>query len=171
MMIFYRLTAAVLCLSVLLPTAYAEDNTAEIQFSGTLVNPPDCTLSNTDVVRVNFGSINVDDVISMPEQPIPLAINCTGGTASAFSLTLEVTGQTVDFGDSLYDKATLITPENPDLGIRLIANGFPLTVNHPMSVGNEDNLKTLKAVLVGRPGAVLEVGDFTAIATLRAYYQ
>lgn len=170
-MIFYRLATAALCLSVLLPAANAEDNTAEIQFSGILVDPPACTLSNTGVVRVNFDSIDVNSVDGVQNvRDIPVELTCTGGTASAFDLTLEVTGATVDFGDA-DDAATLSTPENNDLGIRLLMNAQPLKVNEVAKGLNEDSFKTLQAVLVQRPRAVLDAGEFTGTATLRAAYQ
>lgn len=168
---FYRLVAVMICLSVSSSAVYADDNTAEIQFSGVLVDPPACALSNDGVIRVSFDSVDVDTVDGQQNmQTIPVELKCTGGTANAFDLTLTVTGQTVEFGDA-DDNATLSTPQNPDLGIRMLMNAQPLKINEAVTGLNEDSFKTLQAVLVRRAGATLEPGDFTGTATLRAAYQ
>ncbi|AOE97959.1 fimbrial protein [Serratia marcescens] len=152
----------ILLLMALSGAAGAADN---MSFSGTLIEPPPCTINDGGEVEVDFGNrvgvTKVDGVNYL--QPVNYRVSCTPG-ASAWSMTLEVVGTPAD-----YDEAA-IASNVEDLAVRLLQNGKRLILNQPIAV-RLDALPTLEAVPVKRPGATLREGAFEATATLLAVYQ
>ncbi|MCK7310388.1 fimbrial protein [Enterobacter quasiroggenkampii] len=95
-----------------------------------------------------------------------LTLDC-GENGSAWQLMLTVTGNAAGFDA---DSATVVTPEQADLGVKLLRDGQPFALGTAMKV-NAGGLPKLEAQLVQRPGSELTEGAFTAQATLRAEYQ
>ncbi|CAI1050191.1 fimbrial protein [Serratia quinivorans] len=142
--------------------AVATDN---MRFSGTLIEPPPCTINDGGEVDVDFGNrvgvTKVDGVNYL--QPVNYRITCGPG-ARAWSMTLEVVGTPAD-----YDEAA-IESNVDDLAVRLLQNGKRFTLNKPIPI-KLNTPRTLEAVPVKRPGAALKEGAFEATATLLAVYQ
>lgn len=142
--------------------AAAEDN---MRFSGTLIEPPPCTINDGGEVDVDFGNrvgvTRVDGVNYL--QPVNYRVTCSPG-ARAWSMTLEVVGTPAD-----YDEAA-IKSNVDDLAIRLLQNGKRFILNKPIPI-KLNAAPTLTAVPVKRQGAVLKEGAFEATATLLAVYQ
>ncbi len=149
-------------LMVLSGNAAAAEN---MRFSGTLIEPPPCTINDGGKVDVDFGNrvgvSKVDGVSYM--QPVNYRITCTPG-AGKWNMTLEVVGTPAD-----YDDAAIVSNMD-DLAVRLLQNGKPFTLNKPVSI-KLNTPPTLEAVPVKRPGATLKEGAFEAAATLLAVYQ
>ena len=140
----------------------AADN---MKFSGTLIEPPPCTINNDGQVDVDFGSRvgvkKVDGVNYL--QVMNYRIKCDP-SVSARDMTLEIIGTPAD-----YDAAA-VSSNVTDLAIQIKQNGVPFELNKPIPI----NLTTppiLSAVPVKRVGATLVEGPFEATATLRAVYQ
>ena len=140
----------------------AADN---MKFSGTLIEPPPCTINNDGQVDVDFGSRvgvkKVDGVNYL--QVMNYRIKCDP-SVSARDMTLEIIGTPAD-----YDAAA-VSSNVTDLAIQIKQNGVPFELNKPIPI----NLTTppiLSAVPVKRIGATLVEGPFEATATLRAVYQ
>lgn len=149
-------------------TARADDP-LNLEFKGVLVTPPSCSISNDGTVVTDFGDkVGVRKVASgIYRQEIEgLTLDC-GENGSAWQLTLTVTGKAAGFDA---DSATLATPEQADLGVKMLRDGQPFVLGTAVKV-NGTTLPRLEAQLVQRPGSVLEEGAFTAQATLRAEYQ
>ena len=140
----------------------AADN---LKFSGTLIEPPPCTINNDDQVDVDFGSRvgvkKVDGVNYL--QVMKYRIKCDP-SVSTRDMTLEIIGTPAD-----YDAAA-VSSNVTDLAIQIKQNGVPFELNKPIPI----SLTTppiLSAVPVKRIGATLVEGPFEATATLRAVYQ
>lgn len=142
--------------------AVAEDN---MRFSGTLIEPPPCTINDGGEVEVDFGDkvgvTKVDGVNYL--QQVNYRITCSP-SAGKWSMTLEVAGTPAD-----YDEAAIASNVD-NLAVRLLINSRKFVLNKPIPV-TLNALPMLEAVPVKRPGTVLKEGAFEATATLLAVYQ
>ena len=151
-----------LAISALSAPGMAADN---MKFSGTLIEPPPCTINNDGQVDVDFGNRvgvkKVDGVNYL--QVMNYQIKCDP-SVSARDMTLEMIGTPAD-----YDAAA-VSSNVTDLAIQIQQGRVPFELNKPIPI----NLTTppiLSAVPVKRIGATLVEGPFEATATLRAVYQ
>lgn len=137
-----------------------------ITFGGTLIEPPPCTISDGNIINVDFqnkvGINKVDGVNYL--KTIDYSIVCNTPGANPWEMRLSVSGTSTP-----YDSAAVQTDIN-DLGIRLLQNGQPFTLNTPITVARGGSV-VLQAVPVKKPGATLSEGPFVATATLKAEYQ
>lgn len=148
--------------------AIAEDN---LKFTGTLINPPPCTIgaddkgTRIDVVFPGRMPISKIDGVNFIQQ-IPYHLKCGDGTPGlALQLTL--------MGNSAYGDGVLKTNLG-DLGIQVYygygGSKTKFTLNKPIDI-NYNNKPILWAVPVNKPGGgVLTEGSFEATATLKAEY-
>ncbi|MBL5905351.1 fimbrial protein [Serratia fonticola] len=153
------------CIFLLIALGGPVEAADNMSFSGMLIEPPPCTISDGGEVGVDFGSSvgvsKVDGVNYL--QTVDYRITCTAGPG-AWSMTLTVLGDSPD-----YDKAAIESSVD-DLAIRLLQNGKPFILNQPIPI-KLDAPPTLQAVPVKRPGATLRGRVFEATATLLAVYQ
>lgn len=159
------------CLAValtLMTGAAMADDPQNLEFRGTLNTPPPCVLDETGTVKVSFGDqVGIGKVASgVYREKVPLTLTC-GESSLAWQLVLTVTGNAAGFDT---ERATVVTAEQADLGVKLYVAGEPFELDTPLKV-NGSTLPEIEAVLVQRDEAVLEEGTFTAQATLRAEYQ
>jgi type 1 fimbria pilin len=141
---------------------HAEEN---MQFKGTLVEPPPCTVNQGNIIDVFFGEqmaiAKVDGTNYM--QAIDYQLRCDASAAkSGIVMTLRGTAAS-------FDEAAVQT-DQPDLGIRLLINNQPFSLNAPYNI-DPAHPPQLFAVPVGAPGATLTEGQFDATATLLAEYR
>lgn len=140
----------------------AADN---MKFSGTLIEPPPCTINNDGQVDVDFGNRvgvkKVDGVNYL--QVMNYQIKCDP-SVSARDMTLEIMGTPAD-----YDAAA-VSSNVTDLAIQIQQNGVPFELNKPIPI-RLASPPVLSAVPIKRAGATLIEGPFEATATLRAVYQ
>lgn len=137
----------------------------EMNFGGTLIEPPPCTINSGGLIDVNFqqrvGINKVDGVNYL--QTIDYKLVCDPST-NPWEVRLTVSGNA-----TAYDPAAVQT--NIDgLGIRLLQNGLPFTLNTSIIVPHGGSM-VLQAVPVKKPGVTLPEGAFEASATLQAEYQ
>lgn len=160
-----RLTASVLlCAGVVCHFAWAE-KTVDMQFRGTLIEPPPCTINDDGVIDVDFGDrvgINKVDGVNY-QQTIGYRITCEPGIGK-WDMMLRLNGTATSF-----DEAAVQT-NHRYLGIRIYQNAAPFKVGSSLPI---DPLKppVLEAVPVGKAGETLTEGAFDATATLQADYQ
>ncbi|MDI3197828.1 fimbrial protein [Serratia ureilytica] len=140
----------------------AADN---MRFSGTLIEPPTCSINDGNRVDVDFGDrVGVKKVDGKNYlQPVNYQITCEPG-AGSWAMTLEVVGSAADF-----DRAA-IESNVDNLAIRLLQDGKPFALNKPIAI-QRNAPPQLEAVPVKRPGSELSEGAFEATATLQAVYQ
>lgn len=137
----------------------------DVQFSGTLQEPPPCEINNGNLIDVDFGSkVGIGQVNGVNyKQGVAYTITCAPG-APAWSLGLSFNGT-----ETAFDSAAVQTDKN-GLGIRLLQNGAPFTMNTRMPI-NAGAPPILEAVPVKDPAVTLTDGVFEATATLLADYQ
>ncbi|MBK4714646.1 MULTISPECIES: fimbrial protein [Tenebrionibacter/Tenebrionicola group] len=141
---------------------HAQEN---MQFTGTLIEPPPCTINQGKMIDVSFGEhvaiAKVDG--AHYQQTIDYQLTCNANAAKT-GLTLTLRGTA-----SAFDAAAVQTTK-PGLGIRLILGERPFTLNTPFTV-DMARLPALFAVPVSEKGATLTEGQFDATATLLAEYR
>lgn len=133
-----------------------------VLFRGTLIEPPACTINDVDIdFGDRVGVKKVDGVNYL--KTIDYLISCEPG-AMGLDMTLTLSGQKTSYDDAA------IQTNVADLGIRVLHNGQPFTLDTPIDV-DPNNPPTLEAVPVKTPGATLSERAFVATATLQAQYQ
>ncbi|WP_226375792.1 fimbrial protein [Pantoea stewartii] len=156
-------------LCIVMGNGYASD-ADNLEFRGTLIEPPPCNLSAEGTIKVNFGDkVGIKKVASgRYRQPVPVTLHCEQDSVhSAWQLMMTVSGTPASFDT---DNATVVTPEREALGVKLYADGKPLVLDSPVKV-NGTTMPALEAVLVQKEGEMFEEGAFTAHATLRVAYE
>lgn len=139
-----------------------------LEFKGTLVTPPPCSIDNDGTIMTDFGDkVGIRKVASgIYREPVNITLHCEENTL-AWQLQLSVTGNAAGFDP---DNASVVTPQQADLGVKLLLGGRPFELGKAVKV-NAAALPKLEALLVQRTGVELQEGPFTAQATLRAEYQ
>lgn len=141
-----------------------------LEFKGTLVEPPPCSLDDSGTILVEFGDhLAVNRVASgLYRRPVPITLACEHDDSGlAWQLTLSVTGTPALFDA---DNAAVLTPEQSSLGVKLYIDNQPFELNKSVKI-NSTTPPSLEAVLIQADGTELAEGPFTAQATLRAAYQ
>ncbi len=137
---------------------------ANVTFSGTLNEPPPCTIDSGRNIEVDFGDVGTKRVDGVKyRRAVGYTINC-GTSPLPWLLKLSINGTATTFDGSALQTTA------PDLGIRLLQNNVPFLLNTPLDI-TITAPPTLEVVPVKRPGAVLAPARFTAVATLLAEYQ
>lgn len=156
----------------LLPVLAVADNTTQINLSGTLIEPPPCTINGGKTIAVDFGSNvgthRVDG--SNYKQKISYFIKCESDPYnSPWVLGLKVVGTPTAFDEAAV-QAQIDNSSSSDLGIKMILGGKPLKLNSRVEI-NQGEHPVLEAVPLQNPGATLPEGFFHATATLMAEYE
>ncbi|MBD8149471.1 fimbrial protein [Pseudomonas fluorescens] len=137
---------------------------ANLTFSGTLNEPPPCTIDAGNTIEVDFGDVGVKRVDGVRyRRGVGYAIQC-GTDTLPWQLKLSVNGTATTFEGSAVQTSV------PALGIRIFQNNQPFPLNTPLNI-SLSSPPVLEVVPVKQPGAVLAPARFTAVATLLAEYQ
>ncbi|WP_112196325.1 fimbrial protein [Pseudomonas sp. LG1E9] len=137
---------------------------ANLTFSGTLNEPPPCTIDAGNTIEVDFGDVGVQRVDGEKyRKGVGYTISC-GSDTLPWVLKLSVNGTSTTF-----DGAAVQTSV-PELGIRIFQDNLPFALNKPLNI-TLSSPPTLDVVPVKRPGAILTPARFSAVATLLAEYQ
>ncbi|CRM29982.1 fimbrial protein [Pseudomonas fluorescens] len=137
---------------------------ANLTFSGTLNEPPPCTIDAGNTIEVDFGDVGVKRVDGVRyRRAVGYAINC-GTDTLPWALKLSLNGTPTAFDGSAVQTSV------PALGIRVFQNNLPFPLNTPLDI-TLSSPPTLEVVPVQQPGATLPPARFTAVATLLAEYQ
>lgn len=137
---------------------------ANLTFSGTLNEPPPCTIEAGNTIEVDFGDVGVKRVDGVKyRQGVGYTINC-GTDTLPWELKLSVNGTATTFDGSAVQTSV------PELGIRVFQNNLPFLLNTPLEI-SLSSPPLLEVVPVKQPGTTLAPARFTAVATLLAEYQ
>lgn len=137
---------------------------ANLTFSGTLNEPPPCTIDAGNTIEVDFGDVGIKRVDGVQyRKGVGYTINC-GTDTLPWALKLSVNGTATTF-----DGAAVQTSV-PALGIRVFQNNLPFSLNTPLDI-SLSSPPVLEVVPVKQPGATLAPARFSAVATLLAEYQ
>jgi type 1 fimbria pilin len=144
------------------------DDPKNLEFKGVLVEPPPCSIDDDGTVKIDFGDkVGIRKVASgIYREPIDVTLKCEESN-QAWQLMLSVNGNAASFDT---DNATVVTPQQADLGVKLLIGGQPFELGKQVKI-NGNTLPKLEGLLVQRDGVELQEGEFTAQATLRAEYQ
>lgn len=138
----------------------------DMNFHGTLIEPPSCVIAGGQRVEVDFGEVGVNKVDGVNNRRLlNYQITCDEiSNSGKWVLRMSLSGNGTGF-----DRNALVTSK-ANLGIRLYQNDVLFTPGSSIDV-YLDNLPRLEAVLVKETGSILTEGAFEALATLRADYQ
>lgn len=137
---------------------------ANLTFSGTLNEPPPCTIDAGNTIEVDFGDVGIKRIDGVKyRRGLGYTISC-GTDTLPWELRLSIKGTPTGF-----DGAAVQTSV-PALGIRVFQNNQPFALNAPMDI-SLSSPPTLEVVPVQQPGAILAPARFTAVATLLAEYE
>ncbi|OPA86223.1 pilus assembly protein [Pseudomonas fluorescens] len=137
---------------------------ANLTFSGTLNEPPPCTIDAGNTIEVDFGDVGVKRVDGVKyRRGVGYTITC-GPATLPWELKLSINGSATAF-----DGAAVQT-NVPALGIRIFQNSVPFLLNTPLDI-TLSSPPTLEVVPVKQPGAILAPARFSAVATLLAEYE
>lgn len=146
---------------LIIRVSVADEN---MKFHGALVNPPACTINDNQPINVEFGNVGVNKIDGVNyTQDVDYQITCDDedeGSDLYLSLMGDVTS---------YDAAAIATNVN-GLGIEIKEGGKAFDLNSQVKVDASSPPK-LTAVPVKKDNAELSVGEFSATATLKAFYQ
>ncbi|WP_370612200.1 fimbrial protein [Klebsiella aerogenes] len=155
-----------------LPFVVWAGNTAQINLSGTLVEPPPCTINSGIAISVPFGdNVGTSRVNGVNyTKPINYSIVCDQDPYNnPWVMGLTVKGTSTSF-DTAAVQANIDGSSSSDLGIKILLNGSAMNLNTRVAI-TEGASPTLEAVPVQNAGATLPEGHFHATATLLADYE
>ncbi|HID9396045.1 TPA: fimbrial protein [Serratia marcescens] len=138
---------------------------ADMQIKGALIEPPPCRVNDGGVIDISFGprvgikKVNGENY----RQKINYTINCEPGV-KGWVLVLALVGTAADFDH------TALRSDKMSLGIRVLHDKQPFLPGVSMII-NAGAPPELEAVPVAEGGVLLSEGEFSASASLLAYYQ
>lgn len=155
-----------IALMVLLSSSFAAQAADNITFHGTLISPPNCTISNGKTIEVAFGNVLINKIDGTHYmQDVPYEITCDSTVRDdSMTMTLTLSGSATDFNQAAVGTSV------QGLGIEIRQDDKPFTLGSTITV-NESAIPVLKAVPVKKSGADLTEGDFDASAILQVDYQ
>ncbi|MCK3863861.1 fimbrial protein [Pseudomonas sp. B329] len=157
----YRILA-ILSVAALPLQCFGEDN---LQFTGTLIAPPPCTISDKGgPINVHFeGNIAISkiDGAQYRRQAIPYQIACPGAPQTA-RMTLTLRGAVANFDP------TALKTSIDGLGIRVLLDGSAMQPHRINTINASGTMPKLEAVPVKLIGATLPSTTFRASALLIA---
>ena len=137
---------------------------ANLTFSGTLNEPPPCTIDAGNTIEVDFGDVGVKRVDGVKyRKGLAYTISC-GPATLPWELKLSVNGSPTSFD------ASAVQTNVPALGIRVYQNNVPFPLNTRLDI-SLPSPPVLEVVPVKQPGATLAPARFAAVATLLAEYE
>lgn len=145
--------------------AAADQNTVLVTVSVTIVASP-CKINNNQNIDVDFGDnvITTDVMAGTVEKPVNYTLDCSNADTTR-SLKMHISGASAEFNGDLLQTSI------PELAVKLKADGADYPLNSDLTLASVTTKPELVAVLVGKPGAHLPTGGFTAGATMTVDYQ
>ncbi|EDV8625631.1 fimbrial minor subunit StfF [Salmonella enterica] len=155
-----------MALMVLISSSFAAQSAENLKFHGTLISPPNCTISHNQTIEVKFGNMLISKIDGTRyAQNVPYEITCDSAVRDdTMTMTLTLSGSVTDFNQAAINTSVA------GLGIELRQNDEPFTLGSTITV-NEQSAPVLKAIPVKKSGDSLTEGDFDATATLQVDYQ
>lgn len=136
----------------------------EVRFSGTVVDPPSCTLNNNEVIEVQFGTVGIRQADGRQVvKPLNYNLKCSGSDGGK-SLKMQLAG-TQGFA------ADVLATSIDGLGVRFYRNGEAVTLKEWCSLPKPASGLVLTASPIADPQAKPAAGDFQASATLLVAFQ
>lgn len=132
-------------------------------FHGILVKAPDCHINSDKTIEVPFGNVGVNKVDGIHySRRIDYKVTCDGQSDEHLYLSVDGTGVN-------WNTAAVKTSSD-GMAIEIRQNGEPFTLGSKVGIDINDQ-PSLTAVPIKGGDQLLASGDFTASATLIAFYQ
>ncbi|EGT4371191.1 fimbrial protein [Cronobacter malonaticus] len=164
-MTMFKWCGAALVLACSSTGVLADQNTAIITVSVT-INAAPCEINNNQNIDVDFGNsvITTDVTAGKIEKTIDYTLDCSNADTEK-ALKMHIAGASAEFNNALLQTSI------PELAVRLRADGADYPINSDLPLASATAKPVLVAALVGKPGARLPTGGFTAGATMTVDYQ
>ncbi|MDT3252437.1 fimbrial protein [Serratia sp. root2] len=154
------------CMGLLTSTVAQAVN---VQFTGKLVEAPECTVNAGKDIAVNFDTIDVKkiDGANYKKMEIPYTVSC-GKDPGYGQIKVMMDFMEVSWGDYKPLQSSI-----PNLGLRITQGTGDTTYvsKTKLAIGDAANPTKLYAIPISRPGASLVAGDFSGGATLTVMYE
>ena len=136
----------------------------EVKFSGTVVDPPSCTLNNNEVIEVQFGTVGIRQADGRQlVKSLNDNLKCSGSDGSK-SLKMMISGPPGFAAD-------VLATTTDGLGVRFYHNGEAVTLKEWFSLPKPASGLVLTASPIADPQVKPAAGDFQASATLLVAFQ
>ena len=136
---------------------------SKINFSGTLIAPPVCSVNGDKDTNVNFGEIRNDKVDGVQyAKDVVIDVVCDADPTGTLQMQLNGTAAS-------YDNAA-VTTNIPNLAIKLTRSGTNVVIGTAFDI-TYPNPVTLTATPIKQAGQTLGTGAFTATATATLLFQ
>ncbi|WP_130099543.1 fimbrial protein [Siccibacter turicensis] len=148
-----------------IPLAQAEDNTAQLTVTVTILLPP-CDINNNQTIDVDFGNnvITTEVAQGVYEKPVNYTLDCSGMDTSR-TLKMRIAGTGASFDNNVL-KTSIAS-----LGVKIKKNGADYPINSDISFASQSDKPVFTAQLVQETGSRLPTGAFSAGATMTVDYQ
>lgn len=127
---------------------------------------PQCMINSNKEILIDFQKVFIDKIDGQEYKKTPIQFTITCPDINSADLRVQITGNTTNFAAN----DNLLGTDNPDLGIKILADNEKLPVNTWLSFSWPQRVPSLAAVLVKREGAMLNDGKFTAGAVMNLAY-
>jgi len=135
----------------------------DVNFRGTLVEPPPCIINGGKPIEVDFGEVLTTRVDGKNyRKQMNYTLTCDGAPTNAMTMQMNGTGASFD--------ATVLKTNQADLGIQLQNLATKWSLATPLKF-TFPSAPPLFAVPVQKAGAALAGGEFTSTASLLVEYQ
>ncbi|EMA4138415.1 MrfF [Cronobacter turicensis] len=157
--------ALMVCTLLLNGRVYAAQNTAMITVNVAIMASP-CKINDNHNIDIDFGDnvITTDVVAGKIERKIDYTLDCSNAGATR-TLKMRISGTGAEFDTELLQTSI------QEMAIRLKSDGANFPLNTDLALASTTSKPELVAALVGKPGARLPTGGFTAGATMTVDYQ
>lgn len=143
-------------------SAVAQDAGTALLMSGTLLEPPPCTINNGQSIDIDFGEVGINKVNGENYlKRVDYRVTCDENSQQS-GMTLGIKGLATSFSSSALQSSVA------DLGILLLLDGRDMTLNtsYPFDIKNPPELGAVPV-----KNGELKEGGFSAAATLYVSYQ
>lgn len=139
-------------------------DSVKVAFTGRLQLVTPCTISNDQLITVEFGNVAVNRVDSGNyTQTVEYTLDCgSAGSGNTVSMVFKATPVPSD--------AAAFASSAPGLWVKVLKDGQPLELNKAFSIANPESPPKVQVQLVRDPASELSAGGFSAIGTLMADY-
>ncbi len=139
-------------------------NTVDMNFKGTLIEPPLCQINAGQDIIVYFGKIGINKLDGNNyRKDIGFPLDCV--SSPPWSLTMTLNSNKI----ALFSPGTIQSSIN-GMGIKIFVDGEPVIFSKDIII-NPEKIPKLEAVPISKKGVTLIEGKFTASATLTLQYQ
>ncbi|CAI1981562.1 fimbrial protein [Serratia fonticola] len=151
-------------ISALVGFTVSDACSVDMEFKGTLIEPPPCIVNGGQDINVSFDKVGINKIDGDSyRKEINFILDCIDSPPWTMSMTLSSSSV------ASFSPGTIQSTIN-GLGIKIYSDGKPIAFSQPILIDPARRPK-LEAVPLSEYGVTLSEGKFTASATLTVQYQ